>query len=435
MPLGRATRLRYALPHARPLAPRKTATAGRNPPRVHTLLAAGRSQYAPTSPLPCPAGGRLRRAPTIARLPWLLLASAGSLGAIGLAAIARSEELTGGGTNFWRMQLVWWCVAIAAGAALATTSSQLVGRWSYAAFAGTLVLLVAVYFFPAKYGAHRWVRFGPVGVQPSELAKIAFVLALARYLMHRENYRRLRGLLWPLVLTLVPLVLVLREPDLGTALVFIPMLLAMLWAAGARLRDLAIVVLVGLLTLPVLASQMSREQKSRITALAEQSGPGQRPTDDGFHLHQSKQVIALGGVWGSAVTGQWGDDNGAYRLPVAHSDFIFSIVAERFGLAGAGVVLLLFWLLVTASVRIAGSTNDPFARLVAAGIATLFAVEVTINTAMTVGLAPVTGLSLPLMSHGGSGLGAHVAALGLLVRIALRDELDVSPAPFRWSPG
>ncbi|MBX9787728.1 MAG: FtsW/RodA/SpoVE family cell cycle protein [Pirellulales bacterium] len=371
----------------------------------------------------------------LARLPWLLLVSAGLLGAVGLAAIARSEALTGDATNFWPMQLLWWMVAIAAGAALATTSSQLVWRWSYAALAGTLVLLVLVYFFPAKYGAHRWVRLGPVGVQPSELAKITYVLALARYLMYRENYRRLRGLLWPLVLTLVPLVLVLREPDLGTALVFVPLLFAMLWAAGARLRDLAIVALVGLLTLPLLASQMSREQRSRITALAEQSRPGQRPTGDGYHLQQSKQVIALGGIWGSAIAGQWVDDDGAYRLPVSHSDFIFSIVAERFGLVGAGVVLLLYWILVTASVRIAAGTNDPFARLVAAGIATLLAVEVAINTAMTVGLAPVTGLSLPLMSHGGSGLVAHVAALGLLVRIAMRDELDVSPAPFRWSPG
>lgn len=363
------------------------------------------------------------------------MASAGLLGAIGLAAIARSQSLADGATNFWSMQLVWWCVAIAVGGALTTVSSQLVWRWSYVAFAGTLVLLALVFLFPARYGAHRWVRFGAVGVQPSELAKIAYVLALARYLMYRDNYRRLRGLLWPLVLTLVPLVLVLREPDLGTALVFVPLLFAMLWAAGARLRDLAVVALVGLLTVPVLASQMSREQRSRITALAEQTGPGERPSDDGYHLHQSKQVIALGGIWGSAATGQWVDDAGAYRLPVAHSDFIFSIVAERFGLVGAGVVLLLYWLLVTACVRIAAGTNDPFARLVAAGIATLLAVEVAINTAMTVGLAPVTGLSLPLMSHGGSGLVAHVAALGLLVRVALRDELDVSPAPFRWSPG
>ena len=136
-------------------------------------------------------------------------------------------------------------------------------------------------------------------MQPSEFAKLVFVLALSRYLMSSENYRRFRGLLAPLALTVVPVILILREPDLGTSLVFLPVLFAMLYAAGARKTDLAALGMCGVCVLPVLWMQMSGEQKSRVTALFEQTGPAMTPSDDGYHLHQSKQMLRLGGKWGS----------------------------------------------------------------------------------------------------------------------------------------
>jgi len=331
--------------------------------------------------------------------------------------------------------MVWAALAAVAMVAVTIPSYRTLSRWSYAIFLVAVGLLILVYFFPPVNGARRWIRLGPMGFQPSELAKIAFVLALARYLMYRENYRSLVGLLLPLVLTLVPVVLILREPDLGTALVFLPVMFVMLFAAGARRVDLARLMLAGVVALPLLWTQMSLEQKSRVTALFEQAGPGSTATGDAYHLRQAKQMLALGGVWGSAVTGQTLEDPAAYHLPEARGDFIFCILGERFGLPGLAVILGLFALLVWRGLAIATATREPFGRLVAVGLVSLVAVQVLINTGMTVGLLPITGLSLPLVSYGGSGLVVQGLLLGLLVNIGLRPGYEVTKEPFRYVVG
>lgn len=369
------------------------------------------------------------------RLPWSILAIAVLLICLGLLGTVRCEQLSGGSGRFLRQQTVYAALGLAAMLGLSVPNYRVLGRLSYALFLLSLLLLVVVYFFPAVNNAHRWIRIGPVGLQPSEFAKITMVLAMARYLMYRENYRRLRGLFVPLVIGLLPVVLILREPDLGTALVFLPVIFAMLFAAGARRVDLACVLLAGLAALPVLWTQMSVEQKSRVTALAEQPAADARPSDNAYHLHQAKRMLALGGVWGSFVTGEPTDDMAAYRLPEARSDFIFCVLGERFGLPGLALVLGLFGLLAWRGLVVAMATREPFGRLVAVGIVALFAVEVLINTAMTVGLLPITGLSLPLISHGGSGLLAHSIAIGLLLNIGLRPGYEVTNEPFRHVVG
>ena len=137
-------------------------------------------------------------------------------------------------------------------------------------------------------------------------------------------------------MALVPLVLILREPDLGTSMVLLPVLFAMLYAAGARHRDLAAVALCGVMALPVLWTQMSGEQRSRVTALWEQTSPGRTPSDDGYHLYQAKQVAALGGKWGSLLSGEPVADRAVYQLPEDHTDFVFIVILERLGWLGAG---------------------------------------------------------------------------------------------------
>ena len=366
------------------------------------------------------------------RMPWSIVIAAIMLVGLGWMAIARVEELTTGGGRFLHQQMAYSVIALALMLLLTTPNYRLLCRYSYALFLTAIVLLVLVYFFPPINRAHRWIRLGPVGLQPSELAKVAFVLALARYLMYRDNYRRLRGLIAPLALALLPVLLILKEPDLGTALVFLPVLLVMLFAAGAKRSDLACVILAGLLVLPLLWTQMSLDQKSRITALVDQPSPDRQPSDAGYHLHRAKQFRALGGVWGSFFTGQPTDDRAAYRLPEAHGDFIFCVVGERFGLPGMALVLGLFAWIVGRALAIATETREPFGRLLATGIAALLAVEVLIHTGMSVGLLPITGLSLPLVSHGGSGLLAHAVALGLLLNVGLRPGYELSNEPFRY---
>lgn len=328
--------------------------------------------------------------------------------------------------------MVWSCLAAASLFAVSWPSYRVLCRWAYPLFVVSIVLLVVVYFFPPINHARRWIRFGPISVQPSEFAKAAFVLALARYLMYRDNYRTLAGLLLPLGLVLVPVLLILREPDLGTSLVFLPVLFAMLWAAGARLRDLAIVGLVGLLLTPVLWNQMSREQRSRVTALFAQAGPAEQPTDDTYHLRQAKQMLALGGVWGSLVQGDTVDDLAVYRLPEARSDFIFCVLGERLGLPGIGLVLGLYAGLAWRGVQIGIAAQDPFGRMMACGIVAMIGVQALINTGMTVGLLPITGLPLPMVSYGGSGLLANALMLGLLVNVGLRPGYEVAAEPFRY---
>jgi cell division protein FtsW (lipid II flippase) len=354
--------------------------------------------------------------------------------ALGWLGIARSEELAGRMGSFSRQQVVWAVLSLGAMGLATVPSYRVLCRWSYVVFAASIGLLVAVYFFPPVHGTHRWIRLAGMSLQPSEFAKLAFVLALARYLMYRENYRRFLGLAAPLALAIVPVLLVLREPDLGTSLVFLPVLYIMLYTAGARAADLLKLTLCGLLLLPILWTQMSREQRSRVTALFAQNEPGEKPQADGYQLHQAKQLLALGGAWGSVWDDEPIEDRAVYHLPEAHTDFVLTVLGERLGWLGTGGVLSLFVVLVARSVRVAEETREPYGRLVASGVAALMAVQAIINSAMTIGLLPITGLSLPLVSYGGSGMLAHSLALGLVLNIGLRPGYEVAPEPFRFSP-
>jgi rod shape determining protein RodA len=366
------------------------------------------------------------------RLPWSILTAATLLIALGWLGIARVEELTGGTGRLLQRQVAYSVIALVVMLLVTVPNYRILCRYSYALFLLSIILLAVVYACPAVNGAHRWIRLGSIGFQPSDLAKLAFVLALAKYLMYRDNFRRRRGLLGPLALTLVPVLLILKEPDLGTSLVLLPVFFAMLFAAGAKRIDLACVAAIGLLVLPLLWTQMSLDQKSRVTALFDQPTPGRRPDDKAYQLYQAKQTRALGGVWGSLLTGQPTDDPAAYTLPEARSDFIFSVLGEHLGLPGMALTLCLFAVLVWRGLVIAAETREPFGRLLATGLAALLAVEVLINTSVTVGLLPVTGLSLPLVSYGGSGLVTHAVAIGLLLNVGLRPGYDVTNEPFRW---
>jgi len=371
------------------------------------------------------------RASVIRRLPWEVVALAGLLVALGLVAIARAETLSGSSGRHLTRQVAWAVVCVLAMFAASLPNYRRLMRYSYLALLASLVLLVAVFWFPEINGARRWIRLGPVGLQPSEFAKLASVVALARYLMYRESYRRLLGLCVPLALVLVPLLLVLKEPDLGTALVFLPVMFAMLFAAGARKRHLALLVIIAMAMSPVVWSQMSREQKSRVTALAEQTGPGESPTDDGYHLHQAKLQLALGGWSGSLLDAEAIDD--FCFVPEPHTDSIAIVLGERFGIVGWIVMLSLFLILAWRILAIAEHTREPFGRLVAVGIAALIGTQVVINTAMFVGLLPITGLALPLLSYGGSSMLANALALGLVLNIAMRPGYEMTNEPFRFA--
>ncbi|MCH2589538.1 MAG: FtsW/RodA/SpoVE family cell cycle protein [Planctomycetales bacterium] len=366
------------------------------------------------------------------RVPWSVVTAASLLAALGLAGISRGDQLVGSGLHFHR-QLIWMALAVPALIMAAWVPYRSLRPASYLLFGMTTLLLLVVFLMPAHHGARRWIPMGVFDMQPSELAKLTYILALSHYLMFRRNFRHFLGLFIPFLLTLVPLVLVLKEPDLGTALLFLPMLFAMLLAAGARVRHLVLIGMMGVAVTPVLWLGMNVEQKSRVVSLLTQVENGPAPRGDGYHLFQSKRMLSLGGTWGSDLAGMPVDDPAAYHLPAARTDFVFCLIGERFGLIGSLLTLATYAVLIIKGLSIAASTREPFGRLLATGIVTLLATQAIINTGMTVGLMPITGMTLPLVSYGGSSLVATAIALGLLINVAIRPGYEVTAEPFRFA--
>jgi cell division protein FtsW (lipid II flippase) len=293
------------------------------------------------------------------------------------------------------------------------------------------LLLVITLFMSPINGSRRWIPLGLFDFQPSEPARLAFVLTLASYLMYRDNHRTLKGLIPPLVLAMVPMLLIMKEPDLDTAVLYIPVLYFMLFAAGAKTRHLVMVTVMGVACLPILWTQMSAEQQSRLVSVVIQRDGGLAPTGDGFHLHQSKQVLALGGFWGSMNQEEPPiDDPSAWQLPASRTDFIFVMIGEKLGFPGCVTVMILYAILIWRSLSIARRTQDPFGRLVITGVVTLMSVQTILNTGMTVGLLPITGTTLPLCSYGGSSLLTTYAAIGLIMNIEMHRSYDVAGQPF-----
>ncbi len=349
---------------------------------------------------------------------------------LGLCGLVRADELYGR-TQLVERQIVWLFLAMLAMLAVLLIPYRLLSQLSPLFFLATLFLLAVTLFMPPINGSRRWIPLGLFDFQASEPAKLAYIMALAAYLMHRSSQRTIAGLLPPLLMAFFPMLLIVREPDMDTALLFLPVLYAMLFAAGARTKHLAAVALPGLACLPLLWTQMSPEQQSRIVSVFTQRDGGSAPAGDGFHLHQSKQILALGGYWGSIHQEEPPiDDPTAWQLPASRTDFIFVMIGERFGFSACAVVLLLYCVLVWKGLQVARRTREPYGRLVCVGVMMLIAVQTLLNTGMTVGLLPITGTALPLCSYGGSSLISTYAGIGLVMNIAMRQGYEVAGEPF-----
>ncbi|MCE5185493.1 MAG: rod shape-determining protein RodA [Planctomycetaceae bacterium] len=362
--------------------------------------------------------------------------------------------------NYWKKQLAFAGMGLACLVAVNLFSYQRLGPISYFLYGVLLVLLALLLvdkridlpLIEPRNGARCWYTFGRFQVQPSEFCKIAFILALAWYLRFRSNYRTFLGLFGPFALTLLAIGLILLEPDLGTTVVLMPILFTMLFVAGAKVRHLLIILLMGAAVSPVMWHFLQDYQRLRISSLVLQNDKVFQAakdhqwfaeilvgdpdllrtwkTDKGYHLLHSKQAVASGGIAG------YGFARGPYieydYLPERHNDFIFAVIAHQFGLWGCAGVLLLYIVIIACALEIAWLNTDPFGRLTAVGIASMLAVQVLINVCMTLGLMPITGLTLPLVSYGGSSLVANLIAIGILNNIGKERPFSVAKPAFEF---
>jgi rod shape determining protein RodA len=351
------------------------------------------------------------------RSDWILFATMLALSGFGLLMIYSATRNTG--TFSMERQMIF----VAAGLIIYTIASNIDYR-EYrsivpAASVIILILLVAVFFFPAVNDVNRWIPLGFFNLQPAEFAKVIVIVALASLLAPpagRDDQSGTRSVTWgkvgrAVLVVAIPGYLILREPDLGTALVFGFILFAMLFVAGASWRQMA--VLLAFVVAGVAAvfqfGLLSEYQMNRVEVLFDQDID---PQGIGYQLRQSKNAIGSGQLFGKGLFAE--DSFTAFEyVPEQETDFIFTAVAEQLGLIGGLFVIVAFVIIVWRLLVIAGNARDRFGALIAVGIAALITFHAFVNIGMTIGIMPVTGLPLPFLSQGGSFYMAMTLALGI----------------------
>ena len=282
-----------------------------------------------------------------------------------------------------------------------------------------LVMLLAVMFVgQSALGAQRWIQIGPINLQPSEFSKIIMIVSLAGMLEKRVGkLNNLHDLLPVAAYVGVPFLLVMKQPDLGTSLVFMAIFFGMIFVCGVNLRLLGGIFGAGLACLPVLWHFLKDYQKMRIMVFMD---PNVDPLGSGYHIIQSKIAIGSGMLFGKGLFG--GTQSQLNFLPENHTDFIFAVVGEELGFIGAAFLLILYLIVLWRGIRIARDASDMFGRLLAVGITSMLAFHVLVNVGMTTGIMPVTGIPLPLMSYGVSSLTTNIFSIAILLNIHMRKQ-------------
>ncbi len=335
------------------------------------------------------------------------------------ASSARAAVASGDPAYYLKRQAIFALVGLVLFAILARCNFRMLAKVAGPLLVVSLVLLLAVLVLGVSVnGARRWLTFGPLTVQPSELAKIALALWVAAFLARKSAPATLRELLRPIgLVTGIAVLLVLVEPDLGTAIALLIVVGAILLVSGTPLRVLGgaagIVV-----TLVLLASWVAPYRRARLLSFLD---PWSDPDGAGFQAVQALIALGSGGLFG---VGLGESVQKVYYLPEASTDMIFAIIGEELGLVGATAVIIAFTLFGYAGFKIALSCRDPFGKRLAAGLTALVCGQAAVNLGAVLGLAPLTGIPLPFVSYGGSSLVAALAASGILLNIAVSDAAE-----------
>jgi rod shape determining protein RodA len=351
-------------------------------------------------------------------IDWALLAAVLALCAMGVVMIySTTADPTRAASHLYATQFYAIVIGLAAMGFMLALDYRTFTDKSPLIYLGLLALLVYVLFFgTAQMGARRWIGLPFFNVQPSEFAKVGVALVLAKLFGENRSRPAWSDLAVGGALTCIPLVLIAREPDLGTAVTLVPVFLAVAYLAGVRLRIFGVLFLCLLLAAPVAWRFALKDyQKSRITTFLD---PAQDARGAGYQQIQARITVGSGGLSGKGF--KQGTQGQLRFLPVAHNDFIFSVLAEEQGFAGVLVALGLYLFVILRALEAARLAKDRLGSYLVLGVLAGFTFQVVYNITMSAGLAPVKGLTLPLMSYGGSSMIATLAGFGLVLNVRMR---------------
>ncbi len=352
-----------------------------------------------------------------ARLDWRILLAALVLCGIGLLNVYSGTRLAGlPGFPLYGKQLAWIFLGILAFFAFYLASDGFIEEIAWPVFYGVLaVLLVVLVIGKVRGGAQRWISLGGFNFQPSEFAKLALVLALSKYFAdrHQPSGVGFKETLPAIGLVMVLFVLVALQPDLGTAGVFVIILLGMIVIVCVRAKTLILMGGAGALAIPCLWFVMKDYQKQRVLTFLD---PERDPLGAGYHVIQSKIAVGSGGFLGK---GYLHGTQGSLRfLPEQHTDFAFAVFAEEWGFLGALALIVVFMFLIYRGFHLASRSQDRFASFACGGLTIYFLAHVAINLSMVCGIFPVVGIPLPFVSYGGSSMVTNMMALGVMTNLA-----------------
>lgn len=368
-----------------------------------------------------PSEPRLSLLEKLRMLNWGFVLLIVMIGAIGVALL-----YSAGGLSWepWASrQLIRFIAGMGVMLVLAMIDVRFWLKVAYLGYAVGLVMLVAVEIMgQVGMGAQRWIDLGVIVIQPSELMKIALVLALARYFHTRttEEIHRPVVLIPPIVMVLLPVALVLLQPNLGTAMLLLLGSAALFFAAGVRLWKFVVVSLAGLAMLPIGWQFLHDYQKQRVLTFL---NPGSDPLGAGYNILQSQIALGSGGMFGKGFG--LGTQSQLMFLPEKHTDFIFVVLAEEMGMAGAMLLLALYAMVLAYGFVIALSARNQFGRLVAVGLTFAFFLYLFVNVAMVTGLIPVVGIPLPLVSYGGTAMLTLLIGCGILLSVSVHRDTRI----------
>jgi rod shape determining protein RodA len=361
----------------------------------------------------------------IRHLDPLLLVMAALLSLVGLLAVYSAThqaplELGGDAGFFLKRQIAWLSLGVVVLLLAALFDYRFYKIYAPFLYVAVLALLVLVQtpLGTSVKGAQRWFELGGFQAAPSEYMKIALCLMLAAVLSEiRDVELSLADVLRATAIAGVPMALVFLQPDIGTSIVIAAILVGILVVAGASARHLAVLA-IGAVVLGVAAFQLGVIEDYQIQRLTGFLDPANDPQATGYNRNQAEIAIGAGGVFGRGYLD--GTQTNLDFVPEQHTDFVFTVIGEEFGFAGGVFVILLFALLIWRAIRISFVAKDPFGTYVAAGIASMFAIQMFINVGMVIGIMPITGIPLPFVSYGGSAMVANFAGVGLLLNIHMR---------------